>query len=110
MQKQNEQMPHGLPQKCLSKKYLKCQKKVGGEGAVAAGQVQGGHGHGEIEEGQKEKNHIFLAELLLRYIRGFFLLVAARPRQPATVTAAATTATAATATRWVDRYVEDIHR
>ncbi len=77
---------------------------MGGEGAVAADQVQGGHGHGEIEEGQKEKKSDFLAELILCYIRGFFLLEAARPRQPATETAAATTATAATATRWVDRF------
>ncbi len=57
-----------------------------------------------MKGGQKEKIRIFLAELLLHYIRGFFLLVAATPRQPATVTAAATTATAATATRWVDRF------
>ena len=85
-------------------KYLKSQKKIGVEDAVAADQVQGGHGHGEIEEGQKEKNQIFLAELLLRYKRCFFLFVAARPRQPATVTAATATATAATATRWVDRF------
>ncbi len=86
------------------KKIRKKSEKNWRGGAVAADQVQGGLGHGEIEEGQKKKNPKKMAEVLLRYIRGFFLLVAAKPRQPATVTAAATTATAATATRWVDRF------
>ncbi len=65
-------MPHGLPQKCLSKKYLKSQKKIGGEGAVAADQVQGGHGHGEIEEGQKKKNQIFFGRAAFALHTRFF--------------------------------------
>ena len=65
-------MPHGLPPKCLPKNIFKKSEKIGGEGAVAADQVQGGHGHGKIEEGQKEKKSAFLAELILCYIRGFF--------------------------------------
>ncbi len=45
-----------------------------------------------------------MAELLLHYMHSFFSLVAARPRQTATVTTAATAAAAATATRWVDQF------
>ena len=61
-------MPHGLPQKALQKIFLKNQKNGGG-GAVAADQVQDGLGHGEIEEGQKEKK---LAELLCATYAVFF--------------------------------------
>ncbi len=47
------------PKNAFKKTIKKVRKRLGGEGTVAADQVQGGHGHGEKEEGQKEKNLIF---------------------------------------------------
>ncbi len=61
MQKQNEQMPHGLPKKCPPKKYKKNQqKKFLWAAVIAQVQVQDGLGHGEIEEGEKKKADFFL--------------------------------------------------
>ncbi len=61
MQKQNEQMPHGLPQKCPPKNIINKnqEKNFFGGAAAAADQVQGGLGHGELEEGQKKKQNFF---------------------------------------------------
>ncbi len=73
MQKQNEQMPHGLPKKCPPKKEEKKAATFFLWAAVTAQvQVQDGLGHGEIEEGEKKKADFF-AELLLHYISGSFL-------------------------------------
>ncbi len=51
--------------------FLKKSAKKKFWAAIAADQVQDGHGHGEIEEGEKKKQ-IFFAELLLHYISGIF--------------------------------------
>ncbi len=65
--------PMVSPKNALQKIYKLFRKKYFYWVALAAVQVQGGLGHGEIEEGEKKKTEKSLAELLLGHTNGFFV-------------------------------------